>query len=214
MKLTLAWFTLLSTLLVSGSGSGAPPPAGPDRLHPLPISSVEIRDSFWTPKLQVYREKTLPHSWSYVESEIRSVRKAAGQKVEGVLNGTWGEANLYKFLETAAYSLAMGRDPELERRVDEIITLLAAAQQPDGYLHAYVTNNKKLPWDPDFLDGSHDGYVLGHMIQAALAYHAATGKHAFLDIAIKAADQACGHFLGPNGHPGFCGHAELEMALV
>jgi hypothetical protein len=134
--------------------------------------------------------------------------------VEGDLNGTWGEANLHKFLETAAYSVAIQRDPALERQVDEIVSLLAAGQQPDGYLHVFVTNNQKTPWDPGFLDGSHDGYVLGHMIEAAIEYHAATGKRAFLDVACKAADQAYRHFLGPNGQPGFCGHAELEMALV
>jgi DUF1680 family protein len=175
---------------------------------------VEIRDSFWAPKLRVYREQTIPHSWRFMEWELRSLRKAAGQAVEGELNGTWGEANLYKFLETVAYSLALAPDPKLEAQVDQVVALLAAAQQPDGYLHAYVTNNRKTPWDPDFLDGSHDGYVLGHMIQAALAYHAATGKRAFLNIAVKAADQACRHFLGGKGNPGFCGHAGLEMALV
>ena len=103
-------------------------------------------------------------------------KKAAGQKVEGELNNTWGEANLYKFMETAAYALAVKPDADLEWRFEEVIKLLAAAQQPDGYLHAYVTNNKKTPWDPDFLDGSHDGYVLGHLIEAALAHYAATGR--------------------------------------
>src|SRR6185369_14984195 len=134
----------------------------------------------------------------------RSLRKAAGQHVEGELNGTWGEANLHKFLETVAYSLVMGRDSVLEARVDEIIDLLALGQQRDGYLHVYVTNNRKAPWDPAFLDGSHDGYVLGHLIEAAIEYQAATGKTKFLQIARRAADQAYEHFLGPGGQPGFC----------
>jgi DUF1680 family protein len=146
--------------------------------------------------------------------ELRALQKANGQEVQGELNGTWGEANLYKFLETIGHSLSMHPDPDLERRVDSVIELLAGAQQSDGYLHAFVTNSKKLPWDPDFLDGSHDGYVLGHLIEAALAYSEATGKQRLLDIAEKAANQAWHHFLGPQGRPGFCGHAELEMALV
>ncbi len=185
-----------------------------DPLRPLPLNQVEIRDTFWAPRLKVYREQTIPHSWFYMQWELRALRAAGGQKVDGDLNGTWGEANLYKFMETAANALALAPDPALEQRLDEVIKLLAGAQQPNGYLHAYVTNSKKQPWDPEFLDGSHDGYVLGHMIEAALAHHAATGKRGFLDIARKAADEACNHFLGPNGHPGFCGHAELEMALA
>jgi len=208
------WFVRFAALLSLGSILRAETITAGGSLQPLSIANVDIRDLFWAPKLKVYREKTIPHSWFYMQWEMRSLRKAAGQRVEGELNGTWGEANLYKFLETAAYSLAMGRDPELERQIDEVIALLSAGQQPDGYLHVYVTNNKKLPWDPAFLDGSHDGYVLGHMIEAAIAYHVATGKRVFLDIAGKAADQAWQHFLGPNDQPGFCGHAELEMALV
>jgi DUF1680 family protein len=214
MKSISLWLPLVCASLTFSDLARAAATPGTDHLRSLPIGNVEIRDAFWAPKVKVYREKTIPHSWTYMQWELRSLRRAAGQPVEGELNGTWGEANLYKFLETVAYSLAMGRDPVLEQRVDEIVQLLAASQQRDGYLHVYVTNNRKTPWDPAFLDGSHDGYVLGHMIEAAIEYHAATGKRAFLDLAIKAADQAWNHFLGPNGQPGFCGHAELEMALV
>jgi hypothetical protein len=156
----------------------------------------------------------IPHSWNYMGWELRALRKANGMPVEGDLNGTWGEANLYKFMETVGYSLSSSPDPALEQRADEVIQLLKGAQQPDGYLHVFITNNQKPKWDPEFLDGSHDGYVLGHLIQAALAWKEGTGKTNFLQIACKAADQAYDHFLGPQGKPGFCGHAELEMALV
>ncbi|MHB1034028.1 MAG: glycoside hydrolase family 127 protein [Pirellulales bacterium] len=175
---------------------------------------MKIDGAFWAPKLDVYRTRSIPHSWQYVEGEIRALRRAGGEKVEGEPNGTWGEANLYKLLETIAHALALAPDPDLERRADAIIRLVAKAQRPDGYVHAYITNAGKKPWDPDFLDGCHDGYVLGHLIEAAVEYHASTGKREFLDIARKAADQAYNHFLGPQGTPGFCGHAELEMALV
>jgi len=192
----------------------ADPPTSPSLRRRVPLSAVTINDTFWAPKLKLLRERTVPFSWNYMGWELRALEKANGRTVQGDLNGTWGEANLHKFLETASHSLALAPDPALERRLDGVIGLLAGAQQPDGYLHAFVTNSKKLPWDPEFLDGSHDGYVLGHMIEAALAYHAATGKTNFLQIAIKAADQAYTHFLGPDGHAGFCGHAELELALV
>ena len=195
-------------LAASGSGAVRSP------LRPLSLAAVKIQDSFWAPKLEIYRKRTIPHSWNYMGAELRALQTAAGRKVEGELNGTWGEANLHKFLETMAHSLALRPDPELQRRGEEVIQLLSAAQQPDGYLHAFVTNSKKKPWDPEFLDGSHDGYVLGHMIEAALAWQQATGNTNFLAIACKAADQAVDHFIGPGGRPGFCGHAELEMALA
>lgn len=179
-----------------------------------PLSRVKVQDAFWAPKFQIIRERTIPHSWHYMQWNERALRHAAGQKVAGDLNGTWDEANLYKFFETIAYALAMQRDAALEKRVDELVDLLAKIQRPDGYVHVYILNSGKPPWDPKFLDGSHDGYVLGHLIEAAIEYHAATGKTNLLQVAMRAADQAYNHFLGPNGQPGFCGHAELEMALV
>jgi uncharacterized protein len=180
----------------------------------VPMAQVSIEDSFWAPKLKICRERMIPHSWNYMGWELRALKKANGMAVEGDLNGTWGEANLYKFLETVSYSLGTSPDPALQQRADEVIQLLRGAQQPDGYLHAFITNNQKPKWDPEFLDGSHDGYVLGHLIQAALAWKEGTGKTNFLEIACRAADEAYNHFLGPHGTPGFCGHAELEMALV
>lgn len=201
----------LAGTLVAASGGAVR--AG-DPLHAPPVGRVKAQDTFWAPKFQVIRERTIPHSWHYMQWNERALRHAAGQKVNGDLNGTWDEANLFKFFETVAYALAMQRDAALERRVDELVALLARAQRPDGYVHVHVINAGKPPWDPKFLDGSHDGYVLGHLIEAAIEYHAATGKTNLLNIALRAADQAYEHFLGPRGQPGFCGHAELEMALV
>lgn len=207
---------LISTIVLLALANGAliAPVSGAAPVRLLALRDVTLTDSFWAPKHQVYREKTIPHSWFYMQWNLRALRTAAGEKVQGDLNGTWDEANLHKFLETVAYSLAMTPDPALEQRADEVIELLAKGQQADGFLHSYITNNRKPPWDPNFLDGSHDGYVLGHMIEAAIEYYTATGKQRFLDLARRAADQAYTHFLGPNGQPGFCGHAELEMALV
>ncbi len=184
------------------------------KISPLPVRSVRLEGGFWGPKMQVYRERTIPHSWQYMGYNLRSLRKAAGEPTDGPFNGTWDEANLYKFLETIAHSLGMFPDAALERKVDEIVDLIGRAQRTNGYAHVFIINEGKPEWDPAFLDGSHDGYVLGHMIEAAMEYQANTGKRAFLDIACKAADEAYEHFLGPNGVPGFCGHAELEMALV
>ncbi len=181
---------------------------------PVPVRNVRLEGGFWGPKLRVYNERTIPHSWQYMDHNLRSLRKAAGEKIDGPFNGTWDEANLYKLLETVAHSLGMSPDAELERKVDGIVELIGRAQRTNGYAHVFVINEGKPEWDPAFLDGSHDGYVLGHMIEAAIEYHANTGKRAFLDIACKAADEAYAHFLGPRGVPGFCGHAELEMALV
>ncbi|MBL9134731.1 MAG: glycoside hydrolase family 127 protein [Verrucomicrobiales bacterium] len=222
-------FKMLTALLLILTGGGVlhsavGAPAVPEstgrwegregRILPVAVRNVQLEGAFWGQKIQVYLERTIPHSWQYMGHNLRSLRKAAGEKTDGPFNGTWDEANLYKLLETIAHSLGIRPDPALEQKVDEIVDLIGRAQRPSGYSHVYIINEGKPEWDPAFLDGSHDGYVLGHMIEAAIEYHANTGKRAFLDLACKAADEAYDHFLGPKGAPGFCGHAELEMALV
>jgi hypothetical protein len=77
----------------------------PARSQPATLRQVRIEDRFWAPKLKVYREQTIPHSWQFMQGELRALQAAGGQSVAGELNGTWGEANLYKFLEMALVEL-------------------------------------------------------------------------------------------------------------
>ncbi len=193
-----------NTVLLSAAKTG-------DFLKPVPITAVKIEDSFWSPKLAVCRQSTVPHSWKYIEGNIKTLKKIAGLGTEPGRTGLWTEANLHKFIETIAYSLALQPDPILEKRLDEIVTILAAAQRPDGYIHAHVIINNLKPWGN--LYHQHDGYVAGHLYEAAVALFQVTGKTTLLDVACRSADQACRHFLD-QGNPGFPGHAEMELALV
>ncbi|MHC4527709.1 MAG: glycoside hydrolase family 127 protein, partial [Planctomycetota bacterium] len=96
-------------------------------------------------------------------------------------------------------------------QLDDIISVVAAAQRPDGYLHAHITIKDLTPWGD--LYHQHDGYVSGHLYEAAVACYRATGNTSLLDVARKSADQAYRHFVTEK-NPGFPGHAEIELALV
>jgi DUF1680 family protein len=63
------------------------------------------------------------------------------------------------------------------------------------------------------LETSHELYNLGHMYEGAVAYYQATGKRAFLDIAIKSADLITQVF-GPQALRNVPGHQEVELGLV
>jgi len=180
-------------------------------LTPVAVKKVEITDKFWAPKLTVYGDQTIDHSWKYVDSSIQELINAAKPEKKPVRNGKWMEANLHKVLETAAYQLALDPKPELDRKVDEVVAVIAAGQRPDGFAHAWVINRNIEPWTT--LYHQHDGYVCGHMYEAAAAHFRATGKRNFLDVACKSADQAWRHFVEKK-NPGFPGHAEIELALV
>lgn len=180
--------------------------------QPVPLIDVRVNDSFWAPKLKVYREKTIPHSWQYVKNEIEDNEIAAGWKnLKRGEDTPWNQANLHKVMETAAYALAQESNPDLDRHLDAIIAAIAAAQQTNGYCNALITARNKTPWAN--LDGQHDGYVAGHLIEAAVAHFQSTGKTNFLHVAQGVADHIYRYFITEK-HEGVCGHAELELALV
>src|SRR5262249_16849367 len=61
----------------------------------------------------------------------------------------------------------------------------------------------------------HELYCAGHLFEAACAHNLATGKRTLLDIATRYADLLCATFGdGPGQRPGYCGHPEVELALV
>ncbi|MHC4335477.1 MAG: glycoside hydrolase family 127 protein, partial [Planctomycetota bacterium] len=200
--------TLLCAGLCSARSTAAPLNSP---LNPVPVTAVRIADNFWAPRLEVYRTNTIAHSWQYIEDNIKAMKKIAGVSNEPCKTGKWTEANLYKFMETIAYSLAMHPDTELEKCLDEIISAVAAAQRPDGYIHGHITLNNLTPWGD--LYHQHDGYVAGHLYEAAVAHFRVTGKATFLNVARRSANQACRYFLDKK-NPGFPGHAEIELALV
>jgi len=106
-----------------------------------------------------------------------------------------------------------------EKYVDDLIALIASAQEPDGYLYCTRTINPESPhpwagkerWVLE-QDNSHELYNLGHMYEAAAAHYQATGKRTFLDIATKSADLLVETFLKP-GRKIWPGHQVIEIGL-
>lgn len=135
--------------------------------------------------------------------------------------GPWGgstqmfwDSDLGKSIETVAYSLYRRANPELEARVDAIIDLYEKLQDKDGYLNAWFQRVQPgRRWTN--LRDHHELYCAGHLIEGAVAYYQATGKKKLLDIMCRYADYLIGMFgHGPGQLPGYCGHEEIELALV
>ncbi len=124
------------------------------------------------------------------------------------------DSDLGKSIETIAYSLYRKPNAELEARADAIIDMYEKLQQEDGYVNAWfqrVQPGKR--WTN--LRDHHELYCAGHLMEAAVAYYQATGKRKLLDIMCRYAD----HMITVFGHgegqiPGYCGHQEVELALV
>ncbi|MBM7568366.1 glycoside hydrolase family 127 protein [Paenibacillus sacheonensis] len=179
----------------------------------VPFQQVMFTDAFWAPRLAAHKTNTIPACLGFSESRIDNFAKAAGLKEGGHEGIFFDDSDLYKILEGAAYSLALQPDPELDRRVDDIIALIAAAQEESGYINTYYQLEKPNEKYTDM--GKHELYCGGHLIEAAVAHKQATGKTNFLDVAIKLADHWDRYF-GPNPdqHLWVEGHQEPEMALI
>ena len=193
-------------------------------ITPVPFTSVKVTDAFWGQRLKASREVTIPLAFSKCEETgryqnfVKAAHPSESYKVEGF---SFDDTDVYKTIEGASYSMQIYPDKKLDRYIDSVLTIVKAAQEPDGYLYTARTMNPKHPhewsgtkrWEKEE-DLSHELYDLGHMLEGAIAHYQATGKRNFLDIAIKYADCAA-RAIGdkPGQITVVSGHQIAEMAL-
>lgn len=181
------------------------------------FQDVRLSDPFWAPRLEMNRRVTLDWNLSQCERTGRLnnfKRAAAGERgtYEGLL---FNDSDVYKAIEGAAYLLATERDALLESRIDALIDQIQAAQDKDGYLNTYylLEKDRSQRWTREEHD--HELYCAGHLIEAGIAYHEATGKSKLLEVAIRFADLIEKTFgPGPGQRAEVPGHQEIEIALV
>ncbi len=185
-----------------------------NKIEPVSFAEVNITDSFWKPRMDQVATITLQACIYQTEIKTPRIRnfEIAGGTRKGKFEGIfYDDSDVYKALEAISYSLKNRPNPELEKKADEWIDKIAAAQQPDGYLNTYYT--LQFP-EKRWTDMSmHEDYNGGHLVEAATAYYSATGKRKLLDVAIKFVDHFNSQF-GPDKKHWVTGHQELELALV
>ncbi len=180
----------------------------------LPNGAVKITSGFWAERQAVNRNVSLKHGYAMLNKagNLHNLKMAAGLEAGTYRGMNFSDETVYKWLEALGWEL--GRTPitELQALADEVISLVAAAQQPDGYLNSYyqVVEPEQKWADLDF---SHELYCAGHLIQAAIAFKRATGDERLLKIACRFVDHIETVF-GPGRKEEACGHPEIEMALV
>ncbi len=209
-------------------------PNGPIRLGAtaqtrfVPVSRARIGDGLWGERRRINREVSVPHAWERLQAagNVANLElAAAAESGHPVEEGTYVnelpflDSDLYKWLEAIGWTLA---DPELtesiavelRERLSAGTDLLRRVQAADGYLDSHFQVRfpgerfVQLPW-------GHELYCAGHLIQAAVAVHRATGETALLDVARRFADLITRSFGTGDGRvDGVCGHPEIETALV
>lgn len=190
-------------------------------IRAIPLTSVRITDAFWAPKREINLTVTIQHIMQQNEltGRVDNFLKASKKKPGPYQGQRYNDTDVYKVIEAASWSLATHPDPALSAKLDDLIGIIAAAQEPDGYLYTPRTVDPLNPapgagperWS--WLHTSHELYDQGHMIEAAVAHYEATGARTFLDVAIKSADLMTRVF-GPDKRRDVPGHEEVEVALV
>jgi DUF1680 family protein len=190
-------------------------------MSPVPFARVVIDDEFWSPRQETNRNITIPYVQSMSE---KTGRFESFELTKADLEGGWKfgmpnppiywDSDVAKWIEAASYSLTTSPDPELSKKVDEVIGLISNSQQDDGYLNVHFT-----AVDPDGrwtnLRDMHELYCAGHLIEAAVAHFDATGKRTLLDPMIRYTDYIASTFGTAQGQRrGYPGHEEIELALV
>ena len=185
------------------------------KLTPLPFTQVSIDGGFWGPRLEINRQVTIPIEYQMCKDTGRiDAFKLDWKPGKQPIPHLFWDSDVAKWIEAASYSLANHPDPHLEAILDEVIGLVASSQQPDGYLNShYSAVEPENRWTN--LRDCHELYSAGHMIEAGVAHYQATGKRSLLDVVCRYAEYI-GQIFGtdPGQMRGYCGHPELELALV
>jgi DUF1680 family protein len=217
MKTLLSALLVLTVLIPQIPAQDA---KSPHPLTPIPIQQVQIEDEFWSPKLKVWREVTIPDCFAKFEKEGTLGNFDAVRDGGGEFHGQpWYDGLTYEMIRGCADFLASQKDPALEARLDSYIERIAAAaaKDPDGYLNTYTQLKEPTHrWGQNDGDDNrqHDIYNAGAMIEAGVHYYRATGKTRLLAVATKLANHMT-DLMGPAPRKNIIpGHSLAEEALV
>ncbi|CAN5697411.1 glycoside hydrolase family 127 protein [soil metagenome] len=196
------------------------PRVGVGRLRPVDAAGVHVTDGFWADRLATNREKTIPHGLEQLEASgalgnFRNAARGSGLYVGGLddvgITFPFLDSDVYKWLEAVGWEMGGAEEPTLLARAGNVIELVRAAQQEDGYLGTFVSLSGREPYSD--LAWGHELYCIGHLIQAAIAWQRSLGDGRLSAIARRAIDHIEGQ-LGEGRREGIDGHPEIEMALV
>lgn len=192
----------------------------------IDVKDFESREGFIYDYQKLVRDVAIPYQYAVLNDQVEGVEKshvvanfenaAKAVKGEDMGDGFYGmvfqDSDAAKWIEAAAYSLAVFPDSRLEAQVDELIDKIAAAQDTDGYLNTYYTiKDREKRWT-NLLEG-HELYCAGHMMEAAVAYYETTGKEKLLQVMQRNAEHIYQKFV-TEGKEGYPGHPEVELALL
>ncbi len=191
--------------------------------HPVRFVDVRLEGDFWKERLDTVLARTIPSQhkklveYGYLNSlklpnpppPLRFPRHANGFTVQ-----VFWDSDIGKWIEAAAYALSHKRDADIEDKIEAIVDDFEKAQAPDGYLNCwYLGREPEKRWSN--MRDNHELYNAGHMLEGAIAYYETTGRRRWLDIMERYVEHIRQNFgTGEGQKRGYCGHQEIELALI
>ncbi|MBC7478952.1 MAG: glycoside hydrolase family 127 protein [Pseudorhodobacter sp.] len=187
------------------------------------FSDVKVTGAFWSERLETVLTKTIPSQHAQLESHGLLDSLKLPQPVPplriprnrgGFTTQIFWDSDVGKWIEAAAYALSHRRDDVIEAQIEQIVDDLEKAQAPDGYLNCwYLEREPQNRWTN--LRDNHELYNAGHLLEGAVAYFHATGRDRLMQVMMRYMDHIASVFGPlPGQKRGYCGHQEIELALV
>jgi DUF1680 family protein len=197
----------------TGTASGPVVPST-GALRPLPLGDLRLTGGYWADWQQRNADTVIEHCETWMEriGWIGNFDAAATGEPFEHTGIEFVDSEVYKLLEAMAWQLGVAANPDLGDRYERLVERVAAAQDPDGYLHTSFGRPWQRPRWSD-LEWGHELYSMGHLLQAAVARLRTAGSGRLVDVAIRVADHLVDVF-GEGGREAVCGHPEIEPALV
>jgi len=184
------------------------------RLRNLPVRLHRLGEGFWSPRRKANLERSIPSLLELLEQHgvVDNFRRLRGRLSAPRRGPLYTDSDLYKWMEAAAFVLQSEDRPALRATLERLAEEILAVQEPSGYLNTYYVEERR-PLRFREMHRGHELYCLGHLLQAAIAWHRASGERRLLDGGIRFVNYLVENF-GPAKQPLLTGHPELEMALV
>ena len=190
---------------------------------PVRFVNVRLEGEFWRERLDTVLRTTIPTQhkklgeYGLLDSlklpqpppPLRFPRHANGFSVQ-----VFWDSDVGKWIEAASYALSHRRDADIEAKIEAIVDDFEKAQEPDGYLNCwYLDREPENRWTN--LRDNHELYNAGHMLEGAIAYFETTGRRRWLDVMERYIALIAKTFgTGSGQKRGYCGHPEIELALI
>jgi len=175
------------------------------KIHTVGLDEVRWTDGFWADRFELCRTQMVPKMESLMlgtnySQFFRNFEITAGRAGGKSRGATFNDGDFYKWMEGASAILAMTNDVALRKSLDDIIAVIAQAQETNGYIDTWVQLHQRsgdtnaIPFQtPE----NFEMYNFGQLMSAACVHYRVTRETNFLAVARKAANHLCEVFQSP-----------------